>query len=123
MALVKEKHTWATARFVIGIISIVLFFVIGFQSFVVLIDHALSSVKDVSGMLGLLVALLLLAAGVAAIIFRNSFAKIGPIICIIIYWLGAILSFCGTNNFIILKFWGIIALIFGLVYLLSIFKE
>jgi hypothetical protein len=122
MATTKEKHRWSTARFVIGIISIVLFFVIGFQSFVVLIDHALSSVKDISGMLGFLVALLVLAAGITAIIIRNAITKGGPITCIIFYWLSTLVSLCATDNFLILKLWGVIAFAFGVIVLISIMK-
>jgi len=117
MTLVNDKSVWTWCKFVIGIISILLFFIICFQSFVVLIDNALSPNKDVSGMVGFLVALFILTAGIVGIVNKNSKAVGGTIACISLYWLGAIVSFLGTSTFITLRIWGGISFLFGLFLL------
>lgn len=115
----REKGKYSTARLVLGIISIVLFIIIGLQSFIVLVDHALSANADRSGMLGILVALLVLVAGIIGIATRNSKANVGSIISTVLYGLGGIVSFCGTNAYIGLRIWGVVVLGFGVVFLFS----
>jgi len=123
MTLVKDKSIWARCKLVIGIISILLFFIIGFQSFVVLIDNALSPNKDVSGMIGFLVALIILFAGIVGIVTKSSKAAGGAIACIAMYWLGAIVSFLGTNTFVTLRIWGVISFLFGLFFLFGLINR
>lgn len=120
MAFGKDRNFWSVGKLVIGIISVVLSFVIGLQSFTVLIDNALSPNKDMSGMIGFLVAFLILIAGIVGIITQNSKELGGTIACIALYGISTMTSFFVTITFLSLKIWGVIALLFALVHLFSL---
>ncbi len=120
MTFVKSKNLWSMVRLVVGIISVLLFFVLGIQSFAVLVDKALSPNKDVSGMVGILAALFLLVAGIIGIITWRAKSIGGVIACIALYVCSAITTFFGTEAFNALKLWGVVAFLFALVYLFAL---
>jgi hypothetical protein len=111
-----------TAKLTIGIVSIVLSLVVLFQSCAAGIGTALANdSKDASGGMGVFVAILLIVAGIVGIAARAS--KGGAIAATIIYALAGIVGVSSTGIFKDLLVWGIIALIFAAVFLISVFTQ
>jgi len=107
-----------TAKLVIGIISIILSLIVGFQSCAAGLGEALAN-EGSSGAVGTFVAIIMLAAGIVAIATRSS--KGGAICCTIMYALAAILGLTSSGIFADLLIWGAISAVFAIVFLISVF--
>ena len=110
----KTRNGARTAKLIVGIISIVLFMVIAFQSCAVSIGTALTGAESTSGGAGVMVALLMLISGIVGICTRNS--KAGGITTAVFY---AIAGMCGMGNaedFPDLEVWACLCLIFAAIY-------
>lgn len=111
-----------TSKLVIGIISIVLSLVILFQSCAANVGSALGNGKDTSGSVGTLVAILLIVAGIIGIAARKS--KGGAIAATIVYAIAGISAIgASTGIYKDLVVWGVLSLIFAVVFLISVFKQ
>ena len=110
---------WSVGRLIISIISIILFFLIAFQSCAAGVSNALGETGEVSGTGGLLVAILFLVSGIVGLVTRKSESGKGCIACCVMLWLGYLLSRAVAGSFSDLKIWGMLALIFGAIYLFS----
>lgn len=119
----KPKKTWDTGKLIIGIISIVLFVIISFQSCAAGLGNVISDNGSNSGTAGFLCASLMLIAGIINIATRNSKGNGGCITAIVFYWFGALLTIDTGNTYPDLPIWGSIAFIFGLINLISIIIE
>ena len=109
-----------TAKLTLGIISIVLSFVILFQSCAVGLGNALSNnTKDTSGGAGIIFTILLIASGIVGIVGRSS--KGGTIAATILYAISGLIGTTATGAFSDLNMWGVISFIFAAVFLLSVF--
>jgi hypothetical protein len=106
-----------TAKLIIGILSIVLTFIVLFQSCAASIGEALTDEGGVSGGIGVFVAILMLIAGIIAIAARKS--RGGGIVCLILYALAGILGITAHGIYTDLIIWGVICLIFAIVFLIS----
>ena len=110
------------AKLTLGIVSIVLSLIVLFQSCAAGIGTALSNTKnDTSGSAGIFVALLLLIAGIVGIVARSS--KGGTIAAAIIYAIAGIIGIATTGIFKDLLVWGVLALVFAVIFAISIFKQ
>ncbi|WP_416200466.1 MAG: Lipoprotein [Thermocaproicibacter melissae] len=108
------------AKLTIGIVSIVLSIVVLFQSCAAGIGSALANnTSDTSGGSGMIFTLFFLAAGIVGIVGRAS--KGGTIAATILYAISGIIGVTSTGIFKDLLVWGVIALIFAVVFLISIF--
>lgn len=116
----KKKGTWSTTKLIIGIISMVLFVLIAFQSCAVGIGNVILENDSSSGAAGFICAFLILVGGIVCVATRNSKGKGGSIACIIIYWLASLLTIGNIGDFADLSIWASVALIFGLINLCSI---
>lgn len=116
----EMKAKWATGKLTISIISIVLFFLVAFQSCGAGMANAMTSNGESSGSFGFIVALFMLIAGIVGITTKSSTKKLGSISCVILYWFSFIIAYIGAGTFSDLKIWGFIAFVFGIVHLLSI---
>ena len=112
-----------TAKLVIGIISIVLFVVIMFQSCATGVVNVISNeTSDTSGGAGVLLALAMLIAGIIGIAARSS--KGGGITAGVFYIVAALVGFANLGTFGDLAVWSVLALIFGAVFVLgSLFSK
>lgn len=105
-------------KLILGIISIVLFIIITFQSCAVGVVNAIdSNTQDTSGGAGILLAFAMLIAGIVGITTRSS--KGGGITAGIFYVISAIIGFANLGTFGDLVVWSVIALAFGLVYIIG----
>ena len=119
----SDSAKWSLGRMIIGIISIVLFFFIAFQSCAVGFGNSLSGNGELSGTFGIFTAMLILISGIIGVVTRNSAKAGGPITCCVFYWFGFFLSRIGSGHFSDLRIWGILAFFFGCIYLFSTTKK
>lgn len=109
--------TW---KLVSGILSIVMSLFVVFQSMIVGIDNSLNRSQEVSGSAGLIVAILMLVAGIVSIVTRKG-EKGGSIAVCILFFLAALIGFPNAGTYEDLKIWSFWCLICAVLSLLSIF--
>lgn len=94
--------TW---KLVSGILSIVLFVLVAFQSCAAGLSNALQENGEVSGSAGIIVAFLMLAGGIVSIATRKSSKKGGNIALIILFGLAALIGFASHGSYGDLVIW------------------
>ena len=104
-----------TTKLVIGIISIVLFGLIFFQSCAAGVSNAMADSGEVSGSAGVILAIFILVAGIVGIAARNSFG--GTITSAVFYIVGGLIAIPMAGTFADLKIWGCLSIIFGAVFI------
>ena len=92
-------------KLVAGILSIILFVLVLFQSCAAGLSNALQENGEVSGSAGVIVAIMLLAGGIVSIATRKSKGKGGNIALIILFGLGALIGFSSYGSFSDLAIW------------------
>jgi len=107
-----------TAKLIIGIISVILFFIIAFQSCAAGVVTALDgATDDASSGAGMFLAICMLIAGIVGIATRNS--KGGGITAGVFYIIAAIIGFANLGVFADLVVWSVLSLAFGAVFILG----
>jgi Ca2+/Na+ antiporter len=109
-------------KLVAGILSIVLFVFVTFQSCAAGLANSLEENGEVSGSAGLIVAVFMLVGGIVSIATRNSEKKGGNIALIVLFGLAALIGFAGAGSFGDLKIWSgwcLINLILAVVALIT----
>lgn len=109
-------------KLVTGILSIVLFVFVTFQSCAAGLGNAMADNGEVSGSAGIIVAICLLTAGIVSIATRNK-GNGGSIACLIIYAIGGLLGMTMAGSYSDLKIWGGYALICAVIHLVSVIKN
>ncbi len=104
-----------TAKLVIGIISMVLFFIVSFQSCAVGIGNAMADNGEVSGTSGILLAFCMLIAGIVGVCTRKS--KGGGITAGVFYLFAGFIGIISYGSFSDLAIWSFLCFIFGVVYI------
>ena len=92
-------------KLVSGILSIILFVFVSFQSCAAGVSNALEANGEASGSAGIIVAILMLAGGIVSIATRKSLGKGGNIALIVLFGLAAIIGFAGYGSFSDLAIW------------------
>lgn len=106
------------AKLVIGIISVVLFIMIMFQSCAAGAVNALSGdTADTSGGAGALMGFVMLVSGIIGIAARNT--RGGTITAAILYFVGALTGFANLGTYGDLVVWSVVSAAFGVVFLIS----
>ena len=111
--------TW---KLVSGILSILLFFVVGLQSCAAGVSNTLEANGEVGGSAGLIVAIMLLSGGIVSIATRNG-GKGGNIALIILFGLGALCGFTLAGSYGDLILWSAWCLICAVLALISLIKN
>ena len=94
--------TW---KLVSGILSIIMFVFVTFQSCAAGISNSIEDNGEVGGSAGIIVAIMLLAGGIVSIATRNSKGKGGNIAVIVLFGLGAIMGFTMAGSYTDLIIW------------------
>ena len=110
-------------KLVSGILSIVLFMVIEFQSCAAGVVNTLEDNGGSSGSVGFICGFLILAGGIVSIVSRKSTGKGGNITLIVLFGLAALIGFVGYGNYSDLAIWSFWALINAVLALVSLFKK
>lgn len=112
--------TW---KLVSGILSIVLAVFVLLQSAAAGLGNSLAENGETSGSAGFLVAILLIAAGITAIVVRKSVKKGAHIALVIMYGLAAITGFTMAGSYEDLKIWAAWCSICAILAVVAIFKS
>ena len=110
--------TW---KLVSGILSIIMFVFVTFQSCAAGVANTLDATGEVGGSAGLIVAIMLLAGGIISIVTRKG-SKGGNIALIVIFGIGAICGFALAGSYADLKIWAGWCLICAILAIVSLVK-
>ncbi len=111
--------TW---KLVSGILSIILFVVVAFQSCAAGVVNTMENNGQSSGSAGLIVAVVMLTGGIVSIATRKSVGKGGNIALIVLFGLGALVGFVLAGNFADLNIWAGWCLINAVLAVISMIK-
>ncbi len=92
-------------KLVSGILSIVLFVFVSFQSCAAGLSNTISENGESGGSGGIILSILMLAGGIVSIATRKSNGKGGNIALIILFGLAALVGFALAGSFADLKIW------------------
>ena len=101
----KGDTKMKVCKLVSGILSIVLFVLVAFQSCAVGVSNTIMESEEVSGSAGIIVAILMLAGGIVSIATRNAAGKGGNIALIVLFGLAALIGFTNYGSFSDLAIW------------------
>ena len=109
--------TW---KLVAGILSLVLFVLVAFQSCAAGMANALAENGEVSGSAGLIVAIMMLTGGIVSIATRKSPGKGGNIALIVLFGIAALIGFSYYGSFPDLAVWSGWCLINAVIAVIAI---
>ncbi len=115
--------TW---KLVSGILSMILFVLVAFQSCAAGMLNTLEDNGGTSGSVGIIVAILMLTGGIVSVATRKSQGKGGNIALIILFGLAALMGFVGYGNYsdlVIWAFWCLINAVFAVVAMIKNKKD
>ena len=92
-------------KLVSGILSMILFILVAFQSCAAGLANALSDNGEVSGSAGIIVAILMLSGGIVSVATRKLEKKGGNIALIILFGLAALIGFTNYGSYSDLAIW------------------
>lgn len=107
-------------KLVSGIVSIVLFALVLFQSCAVGMGNTLEANGEISGISGLILACLMLAGGIVSICTRKT--SKGSVAIIILFGLAALIGFTGADNYSDLVFWACWCAVNAVVAIVSLVR-
>ena len=110
--------TW---KLVSGILSIVLFVFVTFQSCAAGVANTLEANGEVGGSAGIIVAIMLLAGGIVSIATRKS-GKGGNIALIVLFGIGALCGYTMAGSYGDLYIWATWCLICAVLAIVSLIK-
>lgn len=111
--------TW---KLVSGILSIVLFIVVTFQSCAAGLVNAIEDNGQSSGNGGIIVAIMMLSGGIVSVATRKSEGKGGNIALIVLFGIGALVGFALAGNFADLNIWAAWCLINAALAIIALVK-
>ena len=109
-------------KLVSGILSIIMFFMVAFQSCAAGISNTLGETGEVSGSAGIIVAIMLLAGGIVSIATRKG-SKGGNIAIIVLFGTGAFLGYTLAGSFSDLNIWATWCLVNVILAIVSLAKS
>lgn len=110
-------------KLVSGILSIILFGLVAFQSCAAGVANTLQENGEISGSAGIMVAILMLAGGIVSIASRNSEKKGGNIALIVLFGLAALVGFSSYGSYSDLAIWSGWCLINAALAVLAVCKK
>ena len=110
--------TW---KLVSGILSIVAFFMVAFQSCAAGIGNAMTENGEASGSAGIIVAIMILSGGIVSIATRKG-GKGGNIALIVLFGIGALFGYVLAGSFSDLNIWATWCLINVVLAIVSLIK-
>lgn len=110
-------------KLVSGILSIILCFLVTLQSCAAGVVNAMEDNGEVSGSVGLIVAILMLTGGIVSVATRKSKGKGGNIALIVLFGLAALIGFTGYGNYADLAVWAGWCLLNAVIALIAMIKK
>lgn len=118
----KTEHPLATWKLVSGILSMVLFLLVSFQSCAAGLGNAISGNGEVSGSAGIIVAIMLLTGGIVSVATRKG-GKGGDVALIVLYGIGAFLGFVLAGSYSDLRVWAFWCFVCVILAVVSMVKK
>lgn len=118
-----RKAPFGVWKLVSGILSIVLFILVMFQSCAAGISNTLENNGEVGGSAGAIVGIMLLAGGIVSIVVRNSLGKGGNIAIIVMYGLAALVGYLLAGSYSDLYIWSTWCLICAILAIVPLVKN
>lgn len=112
--------TW---KLVSGILSMILFVVVSFQSCAVGLGNALAENGESGGSGGIILSIFMLSGGIVSVATRKSTGKGGNIALIILFGLASFFGFALAGSFSDLKIWSFWCLINVILAFAALFKK
>jgi Ca2+/Na+ antiporter len=112
--------TW---KLVSGILSMVLFVFVAFQSCAAGLSNALSDNGEISGSAGIIVAILMLAGGIVSVATRKKDKKGGNIALVVLFGLAALIGFSNYGSYSDLAIWSGWCLINAVIAVIAMLKH
>jgi len=112
-------RTW---KLVSGILSMILFVFVAFQSCAAGTLNTLEGNGEVGGSAGIIVAIMLLAGGIVSVVTRKG-SKGGNIALIVLFGLGALFGLTLAGGFSDLIIWGVWCLICAVIAVIGLIKK
>ena len=118
------RAVWSIGRMVLGILAIVLFVLIAFQSCVAGLGNALEENNSISGTSGLFLSVFMLVGGIVGVATRKSTKRGGCVASGILFLLAALMGATSWNSdYGDLKIWVIVSLVFSVFYFVCSVKQ
>lgn len=114
---------FSTWKLVSGILSMVLFVLVSFQSCVAGLGNTISQNGEVGGSAGIIVAIMLLSGGIVSVATRKSVGKGGDIALVVLFGIGAFLGILLAGSFGDLVIWGIWCLVNAVLALICAIRK
>ncbi|MBQ6582529.1 MAG: hypothetical protein IJH77_01740 [Mogibacterium sp.] len=122
--IVTLRAVWSIGRMVLGILAIVLFVLIAFQSCVAGLGNALEENNSISGTSGLFLSVFMLVGGIVGVATRKSTKRGGCVASGILFLLAALMGATSWNSdYGDLKIWVIVSLVFSVFYFVCSVKQ
>ncbi len=96
--------TW---KLVAGILNMVLFVVVAFQSCAAGVVNTIEESESVSGSAGIFVAILMLVGGIVSVVVRKQEGKGGNIALVVLFGMAFLIGISNAENFGDLKVWAV----------------
>lgn len=112
--------TW---KLVSGILSMVLFAVVSFQSCAVGLGNAITENGESGGSGGIILAILMLSGGIVSVATRKSEGKGGNIALIVLFGIAALFGFALAGSFSDLYIWAAWCLINAILAIVAIIAK
>lgn len=121
----KKTATYplATWKLVSGILSMVLFLLVSFQSCAAGAYNALSSNGESSGSGGIILAILMLSGGIVSVATRKSRGNGGNISLIVLFGLASLIGFATASSYTDLNVWAFWCLINAILAIVAMVKN
>lgn len=113
----------ATWKIVSGILSMILFVVVSFQSCAAGAYNALSSNGESSGSGGIILAVLMLSGGIVSVATRKSEGNGGNIALIVLFGLASFFGFVLAGSFTDLNVWAFWCLVNAILAIVALVKN
>lgn len=110
-------------KLVSGILSIVLFVFVTFQSCAAGVANTLSENGEVSGTAGVMVAILMLAGGIVSIATRKSEKKGGNVALIVLFGLAVVVGLMNYGSYSDLVIWSVWCIINAVLAVVAIIRS
>ncbi len=119
----EKNAVCSTGRLVLGIIAIILFVLIAFQSCAAGVGNALGDSDSISGSSGFILSIFMLAGGITSVATRKSTGKGGLMACAILFGIAAVMGATSWNSdYSDLKIWVVVSVFYCIFYIVCIKK-